>query len=555
MWRRCLLFILPILYTLWLPAPVFAQFWPSVGGRAVSRDGKWLAPVANPVISSDENDHLARGSVDAWDLTVPLGSPVYPMAEGRVEYAGCNNAGGYGCWALIQHDGGFTSVYAHLMDEGAGTIWVKSGEKVTQWSVLGRVGWTGKTSFGPHTHWEIRQTSVGHVRNDQFFSRGAITYCKFCQADSTAVTPENLPPLTGMAYYTNRLLSPQALAGVAIFAVALLLFLRPEVAVLAAHTTGALLRRLVNFTGEAAEDQQQWGKRHWAYLSTILVAPALMCGTATAFTVWMADEGITPSALMVYVRYGVYPLLGGGYQSGAQYSAVWGMPCSGVGSLGNVCTPDKITQAGLDWQQQIELVTGIKPAPVVIPRLSGQFGLDEAGELLSKMHRQEGLVILDTSNDYPLARRAIDELAPLGIDGVAIDLEFVHNVEADDLRALAQHLADQRKAAGLRGEGVLVLWNVFHNIEQDADLAVEGVRIVPIFTGYGSAAAKIAGLTTTQKLFNVAPADSGLMAFDNRWPVNAQCSGFDTRRGYDCQNWLTLFADPKAQEVGWWVQQ
>ncbi|HMN31574.1 MAG TPA: hypothetical protein PKE45_25720 [Caldilineaceae bacterium] len=107
----------------------------------------------------------------------------------------------------------------------------------------------------------------------------------------------------------------------------------------------------------------------------------------------------------------------------------------------------------------------------------------------------------------------------------------------------------------MKGEGVLVLWNVFHNLDASAGLKVSGVRIVPIFTGYGNVATKVAGLKRTQKLFQVEPADSGLMAFDRRWPINLRCQDFDTRRGYDCQTWVTLFAEPSAAQTGWWVQQ
>lgn len=164
-------------------------------------------------------------------------------------------------------------------------------------------------------------------------------------------------------------------------------------------------------------------------------------------------------------------------------------------------------------------------------------------------------MILDVSNDFTYGHRAIDELSSFGLDGLAIDLEFVKQVKEKEIRALAEHLAAGRAEAGLPGDGALVLWNVFHNIEEDAALDVPGVTLVPIFTGFGNTATKLAGLSTTQRLFGVAPKDSGLMAFDNRWPINVHCKGFDTRRGFDCQNWLTLFSEPAAQQVGWWVQQ
>ena len=90
--------------------PAAAQDWPVASGRSGSRDGKWLIPVAGGLLSSDEQDHTGRGSVFAWDISVPFGTPIYPMAGGRVSYAGCNNAGGYGCWVLVDHQDGYLSL-------------------------------------------------------------------------------------------------------------------------------------------------------------------------------------------------------------------------------------------------------------------------------------------------------------------------------------------------------------------------------------------------------------------------------------------------------------
>ena len=149
--------------------PAAAQFWPVASGRVSSRDGKWLTPVAGGLLTSSEEDHLGRGSVFAWDISVPFGTTVYPMAAGRVSYAGCNNAGGYGCWVLVDHKDGYLSLYAHMIDEG-GRVRVQSGDEVNPWTPLGRVGWTGMTSFGPHVHWEIHHAEQGRQRLDALFS-------------------------------------------------------------------------------------------------------------------------------------------------------------------------------------------------------------------------------------------------------------------------------------------------------------------------------------------------------------------------------------------------
>lgn len=170
---------------------VGAQSPDFIDGRLVSKDGQWLAPVASTVLSSDGADHLARRSVLAWDLNAPEGTPVYPMAAGRVSYASCGNEGGYGCWVMIDHPDGYQSVYCHFQN---GSISVAVGQAVTPWTPIGRVGWTGKTSFGPHVHWEIRKEGT-QLAISNFFDGTKLEYCRMCNVDSQP-TPQPTPPPT-----------------------------------------------------------------------------------------------------------------------------------------------------------------------------------------------------------------------------------------------------------------------------------------------------------------------------------------------------------------------
>ena len=128
--------LLTIALLVFLPSSARAQ---QSGVRLASADGSILVPVASNVLCSDERMHLNRGSVQAWDICAPKGTPIYPMADGVVEYAGSNNAGGYGTWVCIDHGNGIHSVMAHFM---ATSLTVRSGERVTKWDVVGRVGWT-----------------------------------------------------------------------------------------------------------------------------------------------------------------------------------------------------------------------------------------------------------------------------------------------------------------------------------------------------------------------------------------------------------------------------
>jgi len=57
----------------------------------------------------------------------------------------------YGNYVLIDHGGGFATLYAHLSDR-----WVSAGDTVTSGQQIGNVGLTG-TTFGYHLHFEVRE--------------------------------------------------------------------------------------------------------------------------------------------------------------------------------------------------------------------------------------------------------------------------------------------------------------------------------------------------------------------------------------------------------------
>ena len=550
MWRRLTCMILAVLgLTILTSTPATAQLWPVASGRVSSRDGKWLTPVTGGILASDEEDHLRRGSVFAWDISVPFGTTIYPMASGRVSYAGCNNAGGYGCWVLVDHKDGYLSLYAHMIDEG-GRVRVQSGDEVNPWTPLGRVGWTGMTSFGPHVHWEIHHAEQGRQRVDGIFSRAIFRYCKLCNADPSATQDA-----TGVAVYTGGVLNRELIAGIVLLLCAFVLFFRPEVVVMGLHRAGVMVYSIFNTTQSAWQRVQQRTSLRWTSLLLVFLMPTFLCSTGTAVAVWMNDEEMSPSVIWSYVRYGLYPFIGSGYQVGAHYSAVWGIPCHGVGTLGQACEAHDLVAKTVEWQRDVAAFTRSQPIPVVIPRLGGRFGLNEARRLLNEMHYVDGLVIIDVGSDFKKGHTVIDELVPFGLDGIAIDMEFADQVRRRDIYWLAEALAQKRKEANLPGKGVLVLWNVFHNLDSGKELAVADVQIIPIFTGYGSVSTKVVGLEATQKLFGVEPIASGMMAFDQRWPVNTKCKTFNTKLGFDCQDWRTLFLHPSIQATGWWVQQ
>jgi len=84
----------------------------------------------------------------AIDLAESLGSPIYPITEGRIEKIYWQRFG-YGNHIIIDHGSGFKSLYAHLSK-----IVVKEGQEVDKNTVIGLIGSTG-WSTGPHLHLEV----------------------------------------------------------------------------------------------------------------------------------------------------------------------------------------------------------------------------------------------------------------------------------------------------------------------------------------------------------------------------------------------------------------
>ena len=156
------------------------------GIRIPSKVQGWFAPVASNLIGSNERDHLGRGSVNAWDWSTALRSPVFAIGPGVVKYAGCNDAGHYGCWVQIDHSNGYQSSSAHCMEN---SIQVRQGQQVdasTQICNIGRTGWTD----WPHVHLAIKKDGI-HQELSNYFDTSLVVYCHFnkCQATNDPNAP------------------------------------------------------------------------------------------------------------------------------------------------------------------------------------------------------------------------------------------------------------------------------------------------------------------------------------------------------------------------------
>jgi murein DD-endopeptidase MepM/ murein hydrolase activator NlpD len=82
------------------------------------------------------------------DIGAGSGTPIHASAPGTVIFAGQQN--GYGNVVIIDHGGGFSTVYAHQS-----RIAARDGQTLSRGGLVGYVGSTGH-STGPHLHFETR---------------------------------------------------------------------------------------------------------------------------------------------------------------------------------------------------------------------------------------------------------------------------------------------------------------------------------------------------------------------------------------------------------------
>ena len=117
--------------------------------KFITGSGQFIWPVPNYRYCSRWYGGRHRGV----DICAPAGTPIYASAGGTVAKAGYNKAGagtGYGYSVIINHGGGYSTVYAHCL-----SLTVSAGQTVKQGQLIGYLGSTGR-STGNHCHFEIR---------------------------------------------------------------------------------------------------------------------------------------------------------------------------------------------------------------------------------------------------------------------------------------------------------------------------------------------------------------------------------------------------------------
>jgi murein DD-endopeptidase MepM/ murein hydrolase activator NlpD len=85
------------------------------------------------------------------DISIKPGSEVYAVGAGVVKEAVTQVIPnkGYGIYIVIDHGSGYSTLYGHLSK-----IFVKKGQQVKRWDLIGLTGDTGK-STAPHLHYTV----------------------------------------------------------------------------------------------------------------------------------------------------------------------------------------------------------------------------------------------------------------------------------------------------------------------------------------------------------------------------------------------------------------
>ena len=113
--------------------------WP-VDGKVMREYGKIVHPVYKTTTMSN-----------GIDIKVQKGETIVCVAPGRVDYIGWMR--GYGKFVIVNHFGGYLSIYAHL-----DKITVAEDQEVKYGQEVGLAGETGSLN-GPKLHFQIRQSS------------------------------------------------------------------------------------------------------------------------------------------------------------------------------------------------------------------------------------------------------------------------------------------------------------------------------------------------------------------------------------------------------------
>lgn len=137
---------------------------------------------AHKPLDSWTSSYSLHGSPPAYDLATPVGRNVYAVRSGKVVTStdlvgdepraphGGLGYRSYGRYIVIAHDGGGSSLYAHLSQRYA-----RTGQSVRGGAVIGKSGNTGY-SFGPHLHFAGVPSPATYLKTGGFTMSDGLAY-------------------------------------------------------------------------------------------------------------------------------------------------------------------------------------------------------------------------------------------------------------------------------------------------------------------------------------------------------------------------------------------
>ena len=122
--------------------------------------GTWTWPVVGRITTPYGGCTAAMCPHWGIDIAAPPGTPVLAAADGVVAAVGWD-PDGYGHYIVVDHGGGWQTLYAHLESAALSGNKMTLGMAVRQGDAIGSLGSSG-ASTGPHLHFELLQNGA-HV--------------------------------------------------------------------------------------------------------------------------------------------------------------------------------------------------------------------------------------------------------------------------------------------------------------------------------------------------------------------------------------------------------
>ena len=105
-------------------------------------------PLQSPVSGIMSREFLPESGHHGIDLAGKIGTVIVAPSPGYVVYTGWTPDDGY--LLIMSHGGGYMTVYKHNQ-----TLLKKTGDFAARGDVIALLGNSGKTSYGPHLHFEV----------------------------------------------------------------------------------------------------------------------------------------------------------------------------------------------------------------------------------------------------------------------------------------------------------------------------------------------------------------------------------------------------------------